>query len=83
ASTHSMGKRMDKKIAISDIKSLESEYFDMGKTVLLTLGVGIIVTIILAIMSTFERSTLVLKTPPPSVKGGVGVNQVENLGQFL
>jgi len=60
ASTHSMGKRMDKKIAISDIKSLESEYFDRGKTVLLTLGVGIIVTIILAIMSTGGGGTLVL-----------------------
>jgi hypothetical protein len=57
ASKHSMGKRMDKNIAVSDIKSLESEYFDRGKTVLL---VGIFVAIILAIVSTWEQGTLVL-----------------------
>jgi hypothetical protein len=55
ASPHSMGKRMDKKIAISDIKSIESEYFDRGKTSLLTLGVVVIVTIILAIIFTSKK----------------------------
>ena len=54
ASTHSMGKRMDKEIAISDIISIESEYFDRGKTTLLGLGVGVIVTFIFFIILTSQ-----------------------------